>query len=109
MDETPETNTMTRLLPGTIDSDIHPSVPSIEALLPYMDDHWRDMAITRGVDELNTISYPLHSPLTCRPDWRPPAGRPAADLATVQREALDGFGTSIAIATRPAAPTHTPP
>ena len=89
---------MTRLLPGTIDSDIHPSVPSIEALLPYMDDHWRDMAITRGVDELNTISYPLHSPLTCRPDWRPPAGRPAADLATVQREALDGFGTSIAIA-----------
>ncbi len=89
---------MTRLLPGTIDCDIHPSVPDLGALLPYMDDHWRDMVITRGVEELHSIAYPLNSPLTCRPDWRKPAGRPAADLATVRREALDGFGTSIAIA-----------
>ena len=29
---------MTRLLPGTIDSDIHPSVPSIEAAIICDDD-----------------------------------------------------------------------
>jgi predicted TIM-barrel fold metal-dependent hydrolase len=44
------------------------------------------------------MSYPPNSPLSCRPDWRPASGRPASDLARVQREALDGFGTSIAIA-----------
>ena len=89
---------MPAVLPGTIDCDIHPAVPSIQALLPYLDDHWREMAITRGIDELNTISYPANSPLSCRPDWRPASGRPASTLAQVQREALDGFGTSIAIA-----------
>ena len=89
---------MSAILPGTIDCDIHPAVPSLQALLPYLEDHWRDMAITRGQDELNTISYPANSPLSCRPDWRQAGGRPASTLAQVQREALDGFGTSIAIA-----------
>jgi uncharacterized protein len=88
---------VTRDTAGAIDCDIHPSVPSLSALLPYLDDHWREMVVTRGVDELNSISYPLNSPLTCRPDWRPPSGKPAADLDRVRREALDGFGTAIAI------------
>ncbi len=86
------------LIPGGIDCDIHPSVPSLAALLPYLDDHWQDMVVTRGMDELNSISYPANSPLTCRPDWRPANGKPAADLARVRAEALDPFGTSIAIA-----------
>ena len=89
---------MAAVLPGTIDCDIHPAVPSIQALMPYMEDHWREMVITRGVDELNTIAYPANSPLTCRPDWRPTSSRPASDLATVQRQLLDGFGAEIAIA-----------
>ena len=28
---------------GWIDCDIHPTVPNLKALLPYLDDHWRDM------------------------------------------------------------------
>jgi predicted TIM-barrel fold metal-dependent hydrolase len=88
---------MAMVLPGTIDCDIHPAVPSIQALLPYMDEPWRELVVVRGVDELNTISYPANSPLTCRPDWRG-TGRPASTLEAVRREALDGFGTSIAIA-----------
>jgi predicted TIM-barrel fold metal-dependent hydrolase len=86
------------MIRGGIDCDIHPSVPSLSALLPYLEDHWQDMVITRGMDELNSISYPANSPLTCRPDWRPDSGKPAADLDRVRREALDPFGTSIAIA-----------
>ena len=25
-----------------IDCDVHPTVPDIKALLPYLDEHWRD-------------------------------------------------------------------
>ena len=68
---------MTALPAGAIDCDIHPSVPSVQALMPYLEDHWREQVVIRGIDELNSISYPLNSPLTCRADWRPASGRPA--------------------------------
>jgi predicted TIM-barrel fold metal-dependent hydrolase len=83
--------------PGGIDCDIHPSVPSLKALLPYVEDHWRDIIETRGMDELNSISYPANSPLTARADWRPAKGKPAATLQQVRSDCLDVFGTSIAI------------
>ena len=84
-------------IPGAIDCDIHPSIPSINALLPYMPDPWREIMQIRGIDELNSISYPAQSPLTARPDWRPERGKPAATLAQIQRECLDPFGSAIAI------------
>ncbi len=83
---------------GAIDCDIHPSVPSQAALLPYLSDHWQAMVATRGIDEMNAILYPANAPLTCRADWRPPQGKPAASLDQIRRQALDPFGTSIAIA-----------
>jgi uncharacterized protein len=83
--------------PGWIDCDIHPTVPSLLALLPYLDDHWREMVQHRGLDELNSISYPANSPLTARADWRPATGHPAATLHQVQTECLDPFGAEIAI------------
>src|SRR6267154_1367841 len=89
---------MADMLAGGIDCDIHPSVPGQAALLPYLDDHWREMVATRGLDELNSILYPAASPLTCRADWRPASGKPAASLDLVRRQALDPFGVSIAIA-----------
>ena len=83
--------------PGWIDCDIHPSVPNLKALLPYLEEHWRETVLQRGMDELNSISYPANSPLTARPDWRPAAGKPAATLEQVRAECLDPFRTSIAI------------
>ena len=47
---------------GAIDCDIHPSVPNIEALLPYLNDHWRDTISQRGVHDLQTIAYPKNAP-----------------------------------------------
>lgn len=47
---------------GAIDCDIHPSVPNIEALLPYFNDHWRDTISQRGVHDLQTIAYPKMHP-----------------------------------------------
>ena len=91
---------MTNIIqPGAIDCDIHPSVPNVAALLPYMEDHWREQVSVRGIDELASIAYPANSPLTCRSDWRPKDGSlPASSLAQVRAQALDPFGTSIAIA-----------
>lgn len=82
---------------GGIDCDIHPAVPGIQALLPYLDENWREMVILRGIDDLQSLSYPLNSPLSARPDWRPPEGKAGATLERVQAEALDAFGTATAI------------
>ena len=82
---------------GGIDCDLHPAVPSLTALLPYLDAHWREQVITRGLDELNSAAYPVNSPLSARPDWRPEEGRAGSSLERVRVEALDPFGVSIAI------------
>ncbi len=83
--------------PGAIDCDIHPAVPNLAALLPYLDEHWREIVLLRGMDELNSISYPLTAPTSCRPDWRPASGKPGASLQRLREEALDPFQNSIAI------------
>ena len=88
---------MTRLPAGSIDCDVHVSVPGMAALLPYMSQAWREMITTRGTDGLELASYPTGAPLSCRPDWRPATGKPGTGLALLQRAALDGFGTRAAI------------
>src|SRR6185437_10007291 len=82
-----------------IDCDIHPVVPNFRALLPYLDDYWRQTVLTRGIDLLNLdlTSYPPNAPLSARPDWRSPQGNPGSDFTLLQRQALDGFGSRFAI------------
>jgi len=79
-----------------IDCDIHPTLPGLAALSPYLDPHWREQLASRGLDELDSISYPKNAPLTARPDFRGPV-RAATDPARLARDALDPFGTRIAI------------
>ena len=67
------------------------------ALLPYLDDHWRETVVRRGIEDLTTISYPTRNPLSFRQDWRDETGRTATDVATLGRQALDPFGTRLAI------------
>lgn len=80
-----------------IDCDIHPAVPGLKALLPYMEPHWAETLVQRGMHELDSISYPNRSPLTAREDWRTETGKPATTLAEVQSQLLDPFGIDIAI------------
>src|SRR5262249_15386137 len=82
---------------GAIDCDIHPTVPGIGVLLPYMDDYWQEAFVSRGIDGLEMASYPPGAPISCRADWRPAKGRPAADPATIARQSLDVMGTALAI------------
>jgi hypothetical protein len=83
--------------PGAIDCDIHPAVRGIGVLLPYMDDYWQEAFVSRGIDGLEMASYPPGAPISCRADWRPAKGRPAADPATIARQSLDVMGTALAI------------
>jgi uncharacterized protein len=80
-----------------IDCDIHPGVPDLKGLLPYMNEFWQESFVHRGLDGFDMMSYPLNAPITCRPDWRVPGERPGADLGKMQHNALDAFGISLAI------------
>jgi predicted TIM-barrel fold metal-dependent hydrolase len=97
---------------GAIDCDVHPGVPTIKALLPYMSEFWQESFVARGLDGFVPSGYPPNAPISCRADWRPETGgpetggpetgrpqtgRPGADLAQVQRQALDAFNTKYAI------------
>lgn len=82
-----------------IDCDIHPAVPSGQDLLPYFDEFWREMIVLRGIDKLalNLTSYPPNAPASVRSDWRSPGGRPGSDFSRLQAQALDAFGSQLAI------------
>ena len=51
---------------GAIDCDVHVSVPSVGALLPYCDDYWADQFRMRGIDQLDfsLTAYPPNAPLS---------------------------------------------
>jgi predicted TIM-barrel fold metal-dependent hydrolase len=84
---------------GAIDCDLHPAPPGVPALLPYLDDYWREQIVSRHIDRLpfQLTSYPPNAPFSARADWRTDSGRPAGDLETLRRQALDPFGTRLAI------------
>src|ERR1700710_3166505 len=66
---------MTSPIAGGVDCDLHPAVPHLTTLLPYMNDYWRDQVTTRGMTDLVSQSYPVNSPISSRPDWRPAQGK----------------------------------
>ena len=82
---------MTSPIAGGVDCDLHPAVPHLTSLLPYLNDYWRDQVTTRGMTDLVSQSYPTNSPISSRPDWRPAQGKPGSSLADMQTQALDPF------------------
>ena len=91
----------TAVIETLIDCDIHPALSSSADLLPYLDDHWKEQVTTRGIDGMDLQSYLPSMPLSGRPDWRPGApdgkAKPGSDFTMLKRQALDGFGSSLAI------------
>ena len=51
----------------------------------------------RGIDSLDSISYPPNAPLSARPDWRDPSGRAGTDVAALGAQVLDRWGSGCAI------------
>ncbi|MGV7211805.1 amidohydrolase family protein [Bradyrhizobium sp. UFLA05-112] len=84
---------------GAIDCDLHPPMPSMAQLLPYLDDYWRDQITNRAIDRMQfaMMSYPPNAPISARADWRvPQAGR--SDLDTLRAQVLDAFDLGFGIA-----------
>ena len=82
---------------GGVDCDIHPALPSMTSLLPYLDDYWREQVTVRGIDGLDLSSFPYAIAANARPDWRPDAGKPGATLDLLRTQALGPFGCQAAI------------
>ncbi len=79
-----------------IDCDIHPALPSISTLFPYLPAYWSEQLRVRGTDGFDSILYPPNAGFSCRADWRDGA-RPGTSLEALRRHALDEFGTRIAV------------
>ncbi len=82
---------------GAVDCDIHPAVPGMHALLPYLDEHWREQVRVRGIDGLDSSSFPLNAPANCRPDWRTNGSKPGSSLDLLRAHVLEPFGVRAAI------------
>src|ERR1700742_3863119 len=80
---------------SAIDCDVHPGVPGVQALLPYLDEHWRTTVVERGIDSLDSISYPPNAPLSARPDLRDAKGRAGMDVASLGAQVLDRWGAGV--------------
>ena len=72
---------------GAIDCDIHPAVPGTRALLPYLDDYWREHILRRGIerDNLETSAYPGRGADQCAAGLAAAAGPAGVSLAALQR------------------------
>ena len=88
---------MSEIIRGGVDCDLHPALPGIRSLVPYLNEYWQDQVVSRGMVDLVSASYPLNSPITARPDWRPTEGKAGADLSALKKDALDRFATEFAI------------
>jgi hypothetical protein len=84
---------------GGIDCDLHPASPATKTLLPYLDEYWRETFVMRGVDRLSLAmtSSPPRAPINVRSDWKAESGFAGDTLETVRAQALDPFGTRLAI------------
>jgi predicted TIM-barrel fold metal-dependent hydrolase len=80
-----------------IDCDLHPAVPAIEALFPYLDPYWRDRVVERGIASLDTIAYPPGAPKSVRHDWRDAGGKGGSRLEDLRAQVLDRWDIGMAI------------
>jgi len=83
-----------RLITMIIDADLHNIVPNIDALLPYMDAHWREYFGNSRFRGPIDKSYPIGAETSTRPGLPITIGQTLADM---QRYALDPHNVGIGI------------
>ncbi|HUN51854.1 MAG TPA: amidohydrolase family protein [Candidatus Sulfotelmatobacter sp.] len=80
-----------------VDCDLHPAAPTMKQLLPFLDEHWRESMVSRGVGDLVLAAYPPNAPISGRSDWRAGVGRPAESADVLGKQALDPWNTRVGI------------
>lgn len=83
---------------AVIDCDVHVNVPGIRALLPYLDDYWREICTQAAFRGPTDTSYPVSMPTSARPGTRPASGEPpGSDLGLIRAHVLDAWNAEYAI------------
>ena len=85
-----------RLSVAAIDCDVHPQVPSLKALFPYLEPYWRDSFVERGIPGFESNAYPPNAPLTVRADWKGD-DHPATDVTRLSAQVFDRLKARTAI------------
>ena len=83
-----------------IDCDIHNSVTSVEALYPYLPEHWVDYCTHSAFQGPDANDYPPGSPLAVHPDYREEGSDPpGSEVEQVRRHVLDPWKLECGILT----------
>jgi len=81
-----------------IDADINVSVPNTEALLPYLDAHWREYIATSAFKGAVDSSYPKGAPTSALAGTTGPDGSaPGTSLEMVRKQVLDAWNVEVGI------------
>jgi predicted TIM-barrel fold metal-dependent hydrolase len=94
--ELPVTNSVP--VAGAIDCDVHPTVPAIGVLRPYLDEHWQEYTRRSAFKGPVDSAYPPVYATSLRPDAERVDGRlPAADPKLLRARVLDDTGVDLCI------------
>jgi predicted TIM-barrel fold metal-dependent hydrolase len=88
---------MTREVGSLIDCDVHPRLPQMRDLLPYLDEYWRHVVTVRGIDGLVLSGETSSAPHACRSDWRSDGYFQSDRVGSLQRNTLDRWNLKHAI------------
>jgi predicted TIM-barrel fold metal-dependent hydrolase len=80
-----------------VDCDVHPTVPGMAALMPYLEEHWQETVVERDIQGLDSQSYPPMAPISARPDWRGEKSLAGTTVGQLQSAVFDRLGASHAI------------
>ena len=87
-------------MPSVVDCDIHNTVPSVEALVPYLSDHWREYVRQSAFRGPTDTAYPPGAPTSAVPGSRPPdGGPPGSSLDLIRQQVLGPWDVEVGILT----------
>jgi predicted TIM-barrel fold metal-dependent hydrolase len=80
-----------------IDCDLHNVVPSVDALLPFLSEHWREYIRQSAFKGAPDTAYPPDMPTSARGDARSASGLPGSSLEQLRAQVLDAWPVEIGI------------
>ena len=82
---------------AVVDCDVHAAEPSIEALFPYLDAHWREVATTTQFRGPTDSAHPPSAATSLRPELVGVEPPPASSVDDIARHVLDPWDVQAAI------------
>jgi predicted TIM-barrel fold metal-dependent hydrolase len=80
-----------------IDCDLHNTFPTLQTLMPYLEDHWVAYIGESHFRGPGASDYPGGAPTSAREGTRPENGPPGSDLALMQEHVLDPWEVEVGI------------